>query len=307
MRVFVTGATGVLGRWVVRLLVGAGEVVRSLSRSQKNATTLRSIGAEPVEADLFDGQSLYRAMKDCDAVLHLATKIPSLGRFRSREAWKDNDRIRRDGTRNLLDLALELEVKALVYPSVCFLYPDSGANWIDSEKTTPAPHPIVLSTLEAEEQVGRFAATGRRGVSLRMGAFYGPESGQSQQQLRFARWGFAAAFGGEHAYHSMIWISDAARAVVAALRSAPSGIYDIVDDEPLQNGENLTELAKAVNGCSLRRMPAAALRWTVGASLMELLSRSQRVANQRFKDSTGWAPQVPNTRVGWSLIAKNPR
>ena len=307
MRVFITGATGVLGRWVARLLVEAGDVVRGLSRSQKNASTLGAIGAEPVEADLFHRESLYRAMKDCDAVLHLATKIPSLGRFRSHEAWEENDRIRREGTRNLVEAARGLEVKTLVYPSVCFLYPDSGANWIDSEKTTLAPHSMLLSTLEAEEQVLRFAATGRRGVSLRMGAFYGPESAQSQQQLRFARWGFAAVFGVEHAYHSVIWISDAARAVVAALRGAPSGIYDVVDDDPLQNVENLTELAKAVKGCNLRRMPASALRWIVGSSLMELFSRSQRITNQRFKDSTVWAPQVPSARVGWSLIAKDLR
>ena len=140
-----------------------------------------------------------------------------------------------------------------------------------------------------------------------MGAFYGPESTQSKQQLRFAHWGFAAPFGVEHAYHSMIWISDAARAVVAALQRAPSGIYDVVDDEPLQNRENVRELAIAVIGCNLRRMPASALRWMVGASLMELLSRSQRVSNQRLKDSTGWAPQVPRARIGWSMIAKNPR
>ena len=306
MRVFVTGGTGVLGRWVVRLLVEGGDEVRAFSRSQKNTSTLRALGAEPVEADLFHRETLYQSMKDCDAVLHLATKIPSFGRFRSRAAWEDNDRIRRDGTRNLVDVALELEVKTLVYPSVCFLYPDGGANWIDSEKVHPVSHPLTLSTMEAEEQVCRFAAFKRRGVSLRMGAFYGPESAQSQQQLKLARWGFAAAFGVEHAYHSVIWISDAARAVVSALRRAPSGIYDVVDDDPMQNGENLMELAKAVNRCHLRRMPAPALRWIVGASIMELLARSQRVANQRFKDSTEWAPQVPSARVGWSMIAKNP-
>jgi 2-alkyl-3-oxoalkanoate reductase len=306
MRVFVTGGTGVLGRWVVRLLVEGGEEVRACSRSQKNTSTLRALGAEPVEADLFHRESLYQSMKDCEAVLHLATKIPSFGRFRSRAAWEDNDRIRRDGTRNLVHVALELEVKTLVYPSVCFLYPDSGAAWIDSEKVQPVRHPMTLSTMDAEEQVGRFAASKRRGVSLRMGAFYGPESAQSQQQLKLARWGFAAAFGVEHAYHSMIWISDAAQALVCALRRAPSGIYDVVDDEPLQNGENLTELARAVNRRNLRRMPAWALRWMVGVPIMELLARSQRVANQRFKDSTGWAPQVPSARVGWSMIAKNP-
>ena len=306
MRVFVTGGTGVLGRWVVRLLVEGGEEVRACSRSQKNTCTLRALGAEPVEADLFHREGLYQSMKDCDAVLHLAAKIPSFGRFRSRAAWEDNDRIRRDGTRNLVHVALELEVKTLVYPSLCFLYPDRGAAWIDSEKVQPVRHPMTLSTVDAEEQVCRLAASKRRGVSLRMGAFYGPESAQSQQQLKLARWGFAAAFGVERTYHSMIWISDAAQAVVCALRRAPSGIYDVVDDEPLQNGENLTELAKAVNRRNLRRMPAWALRWMVGVPIMELLARSQRVANQRFKDSTEWAPQIPSARVGWSMIAKNP-
>ena len=158
MRVFITGGTGVLGRWVVRLLVEGGDEVRAFSRSQKNTSTLRALGAEPVEADLFHRETLYQSMKDCDAVLHLATKIPSFGRFRSRAAWEDNDRIRRDGTRNLVDVALELEVKTLVYPSVCFLYPDSGAAWIDSEKAQPVRHPMTLSTMDAEEQVGRFAA-----------------------------------------------------------------------------------------------------------------------------------------------------
>ena len=306
MRVFVTGGTGVLGRWVVRLLVEGGEEVRACSRSQKNTCTLRALGAEPVEADLFHREGLYQSMKDCDAVLHLAAKIPSFGRFRSRAAWEDNDRIRRDGTRNLVHVALELEVKTLVYPSLCFLYPDRGAAWIDSEKVQPVRHPMTLSTVDAEEQVCRLAASKRRGVSLRMGAFYGPESAQSQQQLKLARWGFAAAFGVERTYHSMIWISDAAQAVVCALRRAPSGIYDVVDDEPLQNGENLTELAKAVNRRNLRRMPVWALRWMVGVPIMELLARSQRVANQRFKDSTEWAPQVSSARVGWSIIAKNP-
>jgi NAD dependent epimerase/dehydratase family enzyme len=104
-----------------------------------------------------------------------------------------------------------------------------------------------------------------------MGAF------QSQRQLKLARWGFAAAFDVEHAYHSMIWISDAARAVVSALRRAPSGIYDVVDDDPLQNGENLTELAKAVNRRHLRRMPAWALRWMVGVPIMELLAAAKEL------------------------------
>lgn len=303
MRVFITGGTGVLGRWVVRLLVESGEQVRALSRSEKNTATLRTLGAEPVEANLFHTESLCRALKDCSAILHLATKIPSLGRFRSPSAWETNDRIRREGTRNLVNAALELQAQTFIYPSVCFVYPDSGDGWIDCENVNPLAHPITLSTMEAEEQVARFGACGGRGVSLRMGAFYGPESEQSQQQLKMARRGFAALFGAGQTYHSVIWISDAARAVVAAARHAPSGIYDVVDNEPLENGETLVEIAKAVNRRNVRRIPSWALQWMVGASTLKLLARSQRVSNRRFKEATGWFPKVSNARVGWPMVA----
>jgi nucleoside-diphosphate-sugar epimerase len=126
MRVFVTGATGVLGRSVVRLLNECGHQVRGLSRSPRNAALLRGLRAEAVDADLLDPDTLQKAMQDCDAVLHLATKILPSSKLRSKSAWTENDRIRREGTRNLVDAALDLNVSTCIYPSVCFVYPDSG-------------------------------------------------------------------------------------------------------------------------------------------------------------------------------------
>ena len=161
MRVFVTGATGVLGRWVVRLLVEAGEMVRGFSRSQENTSTLRAIGAEPVEADLFQREILYRAMKDCDAVLHLATKIPSLGRFRSREAWEDNDRIRLDATRNLVDVALELEVKTLVIQAFVFCIPTAGRTGLIARTQLQRPTPFCS---QLSKQKNKYAALRQRGA-----------------------------------------------------------------------------------------------------------------------------------------------
>jgi nucleoside-diphosphate-sugar epimerase len=305
MRVFVTGATGVLGRSVVRLLNESGHQVRGLSRSPRNRALLRDLGAEATEADLFVPVTLRRAMEGCDAVLHLATKIPPSNKLRSKSAWTENDRIRREGTRNLVDVALELKVSTFIYPSVCFVYPDTGANWIDGLKTKPIPHAMTVTTLDAEAAVGRFAVQGRRGVSLRMGAFYGPDSVQSQEQVKFARWGCASVFGPESAYHSSIWIEDAAHAVIAALQRAPSGVYDVVDDEPLQNAELVAELAKAVRRRRLLRIPAAVLRWSVGPEMMDLLRRSQRISNRHFKEVAGWVPKVCTARVGWPLIAEN--
>ncbi len=304
MRLFVTGATGVLGRSVVRLLYQGGHQVCALSRSSKNVKVLRRLYADPVRADLFDLASLRAAVYGCEAILHLATKIPPLRMFRFKSAWARNDAIRREGTRNLVDAALTVGVPTFVYPSVCLVYPDGGDAWIDAQGIRPIPHPMTITTLDAEASVGRFAALGGRGVSLRMGTFYGPTSVQSQEQLTFATWGLATVLGGEHTYHSSIWIEDAASAVVAALQHAPSGTYDIVDDEPLKSQQMRATLAQAVGRQSLRRIPTTILRWSVGVSAMELLSRSLRVSNHRFKETTGWAPKVPTARAGWQIIAE---
>lgn len=306
MRVFVTGATGVLGRSVVRLLNECGHQVRGLSRSPKNATLLRELGAEASDGDLFAPVTLRSAMDGCGAVLHLATKIPSSTKLKSKSAWLENDSIRREGTRNLVDAALHMKVSTFIYPSVCFVYPDRSADWIDSHTVEAVPHAMTVTTLDAEAAVSRLATHGGRGVSLRMGVFYGPESVQSREQLKLARLGLAAVFGNKSAYHSSIWIEDAAHSVVAALQRAPSGVYDVTDDEPLQNAELVAEVAKAVNRRRLLQLPAAVLRWSVGPEMMDLLRRSQRISNRRFKEVADWVPKVCSPRIGWPLIARSP-
>src|SRR5688572_12969735 len=106
MNVFLTGATGVLGRPVTRMLTDTGHSVRALARNSYNELRLREMGAYPIRGDLFDPDSLRKAIKNCDAVLHLATHIPRSNQARRLEAWRENDRIRTEGTRNLVDAAL---------------------------------------------------------------------------------------------------------------------------------------------------------------------------------------------------------
>jgi 2-alkyl-3-oxoalkanoate reductase len=304
MNIFVTGATGVLGRPVVRRLVAEGHAVRGLSRSAANATLLRQLGAEPVEADLFDVATLRDAVADCEAVLHLATKIPPSSRAGRLSAWAENDRIRRDGARNLVTAALGSRVTTLIYPSFAFVYPDSGDRWIEATTTDPAPTAILQSTLDAEAEVARFAAdAGRRGISLRMGTFYGPAVPSMREQLRMARWGLALLPGAPEAYLPTIWIDDAAAAVTAALGQGAPGVYDIVDDDPLPRAEVIAALAHAVERERLRRLPAW-LMALLGGPGVETLSRSLRIANRRFKAETGWAPAVTDARAGMGRLAQ---
>ena len=303
MDVFVTGGTGVLGRPVVRLLVEQGHRVRGLARSDTAAEILRNLGAVPVTGDLFDPSSVRQAVGAAEAVLHLATSIPATNRVRHPSAWVQNDRIRREGTRNLVDAALAGAASTLVYPSVVFVYPDRGSEWIDATTTDPAPLGALHSTLDAEADVTRVADAGRRGISLRMGAFYGPDSPHSRQAIGLARWGLAMVLGRDDAYQSSIWVDDAAHAVLAALVSAPSGIYDVVDDDPLRRDDLAAAIGRAVGRRRLLRPPAAVARLATGAELSEVFSRSQRASNARFKRATGWVPRVPDARAGWQLMA----
>jgi nucleoside-diphosphate-sugar epimerase len=300
MKIFVTGATGVLGRPTVQRLVAADHEVHALARSDKNEELLRQLGAIPMRADLFDRRALEQAIPGSEAILHLATKIPPFKDATRREAWDENNRIRSEGTRLLVDVALAAGVQSFIYPSIVFLYPDSGDRWIDAD-TPIDPVSGLRSAVDAEEEVARFIRSGGRGVTLRMGAFYSPKAQNIVDTLEAARKGFALMTGAGNAYWSQIWVDDAAEAVVAALLRAPAGVYDVVDDEPLTRNELKTLIACAVGRKHLLAPPTLAVRVVAGKDAM-FAARSLRVSNRRFKEATGWAPTVRNARQGWERI-----
>jgi nucleoside-diphosphate-sugar epimerase len=304
MKIFITGATGVLGRHVVPQLVQSEHQVRGLARSEGNVALLRSLGAEPLRVDPFDLAALTRAVEGCDAILHLATKIPSTMNLGKRSAWVETDHLRREGTRNVVDAALTQHVQTVIYPSICFAYADSGAQWIDATNVQPVVGDYYATTFDAEHEVQRFTDAGGQGVTLRMGFFYGPESPQSQDQLRFARWGIASVGGRPDVYHPFVVIADAARAIVAALEHAPTGIYDIVEDEPPTTAEINAAMAKAVGRRHLRSLPEVLVQMMTGREIMSVMSRSQRVSNRRFKDATGWSPRYSTTGGAWDRVAQ---
>lgn len=303
--VFVTGPTGVLGRATIPLLVASGYAVRALSRSDANDAAIRALGAEPVRADLFDPASLRAAMTDTAAVLHLATRIPPSSQMRRHDAWHENDRIRALGMKLIVDAALETGVQTVVYPSFAYVYPNSGDAWIDASTTSPEPIDSMRSTIVAEEEVARFGASSpndsRRGIALRLGGLYGPDVPSIVDQLDLAAKG-VSKFGARTAYAPMLWIDDAASALVSAIERAPSGLYDVVDDEPITQSALNDALAAAVGRRRLFALPAWLIRAVAGPT-GAAFGRSLRISNRRFHDATGWTPSVPDGRVGLASIA----
>ncbi len=305
MKIFVTGATGVLGRPMVKALVQAEHQVQALSRSAKDEALLQGLGAWPVGVDLFDDAALTQVLSSTDAILHLATKIPPTAQVGKRSSWLENDHLRRDGMRCLVKAALSTaSVRHVIYPSYAFLYPDSGADWIDASTTAVEPSPVLQSTLDAEAAVTRFAQEGRHGVSLRLASLYGPESGATREQIEYAQKGLAALPGAKDAYFPQLWVVDAVAALISALsESVPSGIYDVADDEPLTRGELFEVMARAVGRKHLLALPGPLLHLFSGVAY-DQISRSLRISNRHFKEISGWKPLVKSAREGWAQLAQ---
>jgi nucleoside-diphosphate-sugar epimerase len=299
--IFVAGATGILGRRAVPLLVAAGHRVTGIGRTPEKAAQLEAAGASSVNVDLFDAAAIKEAVDGHDVVANLATHIPSVTKMRLRSAWKENDRIRAEGSRNLVDAALATGAGRYIQEQICFLYADGGDAWLDEDSPMDAPD-YVTSGLQAEQQAQRVTDAGGAGVVLRFGMFHAADSDQTKMTVRAARRRVMTMFGEKTGYLPTITVDDCATAVVAALH-APAGVYNIVDDEPLTRAEYAAALAAAVGVKSLRHPPKLATK--AAGEQGAMLARSQRISNRRFKDATGWAPQYPSMRTGWPAIVRS--
>jgi NAD dependent epimerase/dehydratase family enzyme len=161
--------------------------------------------------------------------------------------------------------------------------------------------------VDAEREVDRFTAAGGRGVVLRMAGVYGRHSSATGDVLAMGRKGISGFIGPADAYQPLVWDEDAAAALVAAVETVTLvGGYDVADDRPLTRAELDRALAAAVGRATVRRPPTWLLRPALGER-MSFALRSQRVANRRFKQDTGWAPRVPDAATGMALLARADR
>lgn len=298
MKVFVAGATGALGKHVVPLLAEAGHTVSAVARTPKKGKTLERAGARPVTVDLFDNAAVRRAVVGHEAVVNVATHIPPASRMALPGAWKENDRVRREASANLVEAALAAGATRFVQESFAPMYPDRGDAWID-EKVPVRPAPYSRSTVVAEEQAHHFTRSGGAGVVLRFGYFYGAEAGFTRDTINAVRKGRAPAFGHEEGFLSSIMLEDAATAVLAAL-ALPAGTYNVVEDEPLRRRAFFDALADALGVPPPKFLPA----WlgSFMGSVGEQLTRSQRISNRKLRDASPWAPCHPSVREGWPAV-----
>jgi nucleoside-diphosphate-sugar epimerase len=301
MKIFVTGGTGVVGTRAVPALVAAGHDVTAVARGAAKADLVRSFGGAPVEVDLFDPDAVRAAVVGHEAVVHLATQIPPLSKATRRHAWDTNDGLRRVASEHLVDAALATGASRYVQESICFPYRDGGDRWLDEDAPWDHDPPAFSGAAVAEGNAARFAEEGGgTGVVLRFAQFYSSDSSHVVAFNRAVRWHVNPFFGASDAYASFIHAEDAGSAVVAAL-VAPTGTYNVADDEPLTRADAGAAVAAALG----RHRPVTIPRWLQARApkAARALSASQRVSNARFKAATGWSPAHPSIRGSWPARA----
>jgi nucleoside-diphosphate-sugar epimerase len=177
------------------------------------------------ELDFFDPSAVAKAVRAVHGVLHLATRIRSVGQLSDPDAWRENDRLRADASRILVDAAIAAGAAVYVQPTVTFVYPPNGP--VSEDTPVRDVLPILRSALAAEQRAERFAHAGGRGVVLRLGWLDGPGTGNDQPRADFG---------------ATLHVSDAAHALLLAL-SLPSGIYNVCREGERVSNERLTRAA----------------------------------------------------------------
>jgi 2-alkyl-3-oxoalkanoate reductase len=306
VKIFVAGATGTMGRPLVRRLISAGHQVVGLTRSRDRARQLQSIGVRAVVGDALDREQIRSLVADArpDQVVHLLTAIPPGGVLRARQLRATNE-LRTAGTANLISAAVAAGARRLVAESFVGVYGNEvfSAPVTEDEPLRPvqpgALKNAVVAMRSLEDQL-RAARAARQidTVSLRFGLLYGPDVPSTDAMIEQARAGRLFAPGKMTGVGAFVHIRDATSALVAAIeRPAPWFRYNIVDDEPVAFDEFLVQLTASIGVRPPRRIPLWLLKLAAPV-IAEMASARLVLSNAKAKADLGWSLEHPSVRSG---------
>jgi 2-alkyl-3-oxoalkanoate reductase len=306
VRVFVAGASGAIGRRLIPKLVSGGHEVTGMTRSQERVDAIRAAGADAVVCDALDAAAVSAAISAAapEVVVHQLTALPHRFEPRSRDLYEATNRVRSEGTSNLLGAARAAGARRMVCQSIAFAYAPRGEGLHDEADPLflDAPVPFGEAT-RAVEQMERMVlgVEGIEGLVLRYGWFYGPgtyygEGGSTAADVRKRR--FPVIGKGEGVF-SFIHLDDAADATVAAVERGAPGVYNIVDDDPAPMRDWLPEYAAAIGAKRPRRVPIWLARLVAGRFVAGLATSLRGASNARAKQELDWRPRWASWRQGF--------
>lgn len=312
MRIFVAGATGAMGVPLVKRLVAAGHQVTGLTRSEAKRPLLEGLGATAAVADVFELERLGAVLREArpEAVVHLLTALPKQGPMRPADLLATN-RLRTEGTKNLVDAAISAGARRLVAESIVLVYGygDHGSAPLTEEhpvaRASPRPwlQPTIDAGLALEDTVLSAARAGRiEGVVLRFGFIYGAGSGSTEAMVGMVKKRRMPLVGDGSGVWSWIHVDDAAGATLAALERGRSGeVYNIVDDEPVAWRDYLAHCARVLGAPGPFRVPIWLVRLVSPYAVISLTSRFP-VSNAKARRELGWRPAYPTYREGLATL-----
>lgn len=299
MRVLVAGASGVVGRQLVPMLQAGGHDVVGLARAAYRSS------ARVVEADALDLDAVVRAVRETRpaAIVNMLTAIPrQIDPKRFAEQFALTNRLRTEGTNNLITAAAEVGVRQLVSQGLAYAYDPDGPSLADEDaalwQNPPAPFaPALDALIQLEENT--LAA---QGTVLRLGHLYGPGTSYAAEGsfVRQVRDRQLPLVGGGTATFSFTHTRDAAAAVVSVIDTGHPGVFNVVDDEPAQMSQWLPHLAHELGAPEPRRVSALLARWAIGPWGIAFMTRLRGAANDRARRILGWQPAFASWRTGFA-------
>jgi len=316
MKVFVAGATGVLGRALVPQLVARGHEVVGMTRSASKQDLVRSLGARPVVADALDPDAVAEAVASAEpeVIVHQLTALS--GKLSARDmrhpdrssAATMTNRLRTEATDHLLAAGRAVGARRFVAQSfAAFRWARTGGPvQTEADPVDPNPPAALRAPLVGIIHLERAVTTIEwgEGLVLRYGGFYGPGTGISlapdavmAAPVRKRRFPIVGDGGG---VWSHVHIEDAAAATVAAVDHGQPGIYNIVDDEPAPVREWLPVLASALDAKPPRRIPRWLARLAAGEMATVMMTDVRGASNAKAKRELGWQLRYPSWRQGFA-------
>jgi nucleoside-diphosphate-sugar epimerase len=306
MKVFLAGASGALGRRLVPKLIEHGHSVVGTTRSEAKAGELWDLGAQPAVLDALDRDAVVAAVAKAkpDVIVHELTALSGLDFRRFERSFEVTNRLRSEGTDNLLAAARASGVKRVVAQSYAgWPYARTGGRVkTEEDPLDPEPPRQTRSTLDAIRhlETAVLGAEGIEGIVLRYGGFYGPGTGldQNGEQLEMVRKRQFPLLGEGRAVWSFVHIDDAATATLAAIEHGDAGIYNVVDDDPAPVAEWLPYLAEVAGAKPPRHLPLWVGRMA-GKHMVVMMDEVRGASNAKARRELGWTPSHPSWREGF--------
>jgi nucleoside-diphosphate-sugar epimerase len=312
MNIFLAGATGVIGRQLVPRLAHAGHQVTALTRSRKGAELIRGLGGRAIIGDVFNRERLIDAViaTKPDVLIHQLTSLPeAIDPRKIQSELAATNRVRTEGTRNLIDAATAAGVRRIVAQSFSPYYtPSHNPVATEVEELFIDPPSSLAETVQALKDLESAVlnTSGIEGMVLRYGYFYGEGTAYATDGSitdMVVNRKFPIVGDGSGTF-SFIYIDDAADATILAVNSQKTGIFNITDNDPAPISEWLPYYAELLNAPQPMRLPKFIGRIAAGRAAIFMMTEQRGASNDKAKRELGWQPTYSSWRQGFREVLR---